>query len=166
MKKVISLLLAVLLLTLCAAPALAVEATVQNAKDFLALLDEKGIIYTNKGLDSDGDEWITIGNKGDAFTYTINVWFYDDNESVTMKVWNIIEFDDADFAKVLRVCNNLNYTYRFCRFYVDETDNTVTISTDLVVREGGVTAEVTWELLVRLVDILDNGYEQLSVYGK
>lgn len=166
MKKLFSLLLIVTLLLTCCSGALATSATFANTKVFLDMLDEKGISYTMVGIDPDGDEKVEIDNTSEFFSYTLKFFFTPDNETINIRVWDVIHFDEEDLTKVIRDVNSLNAGYKWIKFYVDETDNTVTASMDLIVRENGRVDEVAWEGTLSMVDLLDIGYELLSVYNK
>lgn len=158
------LLAAVLFLSLCT-PALAATAQYATTRAFLQYLDEQDVIYTLEGIDSADYEVVKLKNNGEAFSYDIRYFFADSLDNTAIRVWNIIEYSDSDFAKVLRVCNTLNGKYRYATFEADESDNTVTCAIDVMYREG-VVAELLWEATLRLVNILDNGYEALSVYDR
>ena len=166
MKKILSLLLvAVLTIGFCTA-AYAVAASYYSTQAFLAELDEKGITYTVVGLDEDNDEKVKVNNTDDnGFSYTINYFFDDQQENCSLIVWNIINYDDVDLAKVLRVCNSLNKDYKYIRFYVDESDNTVTAQYDSIFRTNDID-EILWEATLYMVDILEEAYPTLAVYDK
>ena len=165
MKKLLSLVLAAMLCLSVCAVSLAESAQYYTTQEFLDYLDQKGVTYTLEGIDNAGYEVVKVTNKGDAFTYDIKYFFDDGMENTGIRVWDVIEYADADFAKVLRVCNTLNSSYRYAKFMADESDNTVTCSMDLMYRANDI-AEIHWEATLRIVDILDNGYESLSIYNK
>lgn len=162
MKKLLSLLLAAVLLLSCCSGAFATSATFANTKVFLDLLDAKEITYTVLGLDDEGDEMVEI----DYAPFTIRYYFYSDNETISIRVWDVIHFAEEDLTKVIRDVNALNAGYKWGKFFVDETDDTVTASMDLIVRENARVDEVAWEATLTITDLLDIAYEQLSVYNK
>lgn len=164
MKKLVCLVLALSLVLSCSS-AFALAAQFSTTREFLDLLDSSGVKYTLSGLDDDGDEVVTISNQGDAFTYQIHVIFDADLETTYLRTFNIINFSDADFSKVLRTCNSLCSEYNFVRFFVDESDNTVSCAMDMIYRDEDV-GDIVLEGLLRMVKLLDIGYEALSVYDQ
>lgn len=167
MKKIFAAVLAAVMLFSLCTTAFAVSATYTNTKAFIEQMDASNITYTVVGIDDDGDEKITIGNKsksGDE--YVIRCYFNKDNEQVNFRVWNIIDFKENDFGKVLRAVNGLNYKYKWTKLYVDESDNSVTCAMDIIVREGDDAGDIALEAVLRIANILDDVYEELGVYAK
>lgn len=167
MKKMLSLLLAALMMIALCLPAGAEGPALSSTLEFIRVLEAEGLKYSYHGTDDDGDEVITVGFDNDqGFSYNIAFFFKPHNHSCSIRAWEVIKIDPADTAAVMRVCNNLNYTYRFTRFYVDETDYTVTIAIDPVYRENGSTGDVVLEYMARLCNILDDAYPTLAPYAK
>lgn len=163
MKKIVSVLL---VLALCCAflTAGAVEAEYSNAKKFLKYLDGIGIKYTVLGVD-DSYEQIKIANTDSDIdvSYNINLLFSDDNELVSIRVWNLIDFSASNLTKAYRICNGLNYDYRYTKFYVDETDNSITVSYDVICREDDTMTDLVWEGIIHVVNIIAKGYPDIAV---
>lgn len=129
-KRLIALAVAMMTLFL-ACPALAATPDYTTTADFLAAMDEVDIKYTFAGTDSDKDEVVTVENTTDEYgDVTFRFYFSEDQDDVSMRVWNVIDFEEADRVKVLEACNQANYDYRFVTFYVDDNDNSVTLSYD------------------------------------
>lgn len=165
MKKILAMLLLAALLLTSAMPALAVSAEYASTRAFLKVLDEADIIYTLVGVDDDGDELVRVANKdSNDYSYTINLYFDKDEMRCALRVWNVIEFKSSDTTNVLRACNELNARFKYLRFYVDTSDNTVTAAMDLIFRDGA--GEVTLEGLVRTAQILVDGRPTLLPYNK
>ena len=165
MKRILVLLLAAMLSISVCAVSQAETAQYYTTQEFLDYLDQENVYYTLEGVDNAGYEVVKVSNKGDAFTYDIKYFFDDGFENTGLRIWNVIKYSDADFTKVLRVCNSLNSQYRYAKFVADESDNTVTCSMDLMYRANNI-AEIHWEATLRIVDIIDSGYEALSIYNK
>lgn len=142
--------------------ALAVTAAYSTTQEFLNVLEKEDIRYSIKAIDKDGDEPVSIdwGNN-QIFKY----FFSEDMETTSLRVWNIITYNDIDLIKVLRVCNSLNCNYRYVCFSVDETDNTITAAIDIIHRQNDV-GEIVWEATLHMINIIDDGYQLLSVYDK
>ena len=169
MKTVRKLLAFLLTAMLCAgllAPAMAEDAQYNTTKDFLALLNEENLSYNYHGIRSNNEECITMENEDENFAYTINIYFHPDNDRACVYVWNIITFEDADFAHILRVVNTLNSSYKYTRFYVDETDNTVTCALTLLLHDDNDAGDIVLESLLRMASILKKAYPMLAEYNK
>lgn len=167
MKKLLSLILVcVLLLGLCPA-ALATEAQYASTKSFLTLMDALSIKYMVGGMDSSNNELVVISNSDSElnFEYTVAFFFDSDEAHCSIRVWEIISFADVDFAKVLRTVNSLNTKFKYVKFYVDEDDNTVTASMDLIYT-AETAGQVVMEGMLRAMSILEDSYPDLAVYNK
>ncbi len=166
MKKFLAMILMTALLMGVCLPAQAVEAQYNSTKALLAEMDAIGITYTVLGVNEDGYERVTINNEDDnGFEYTLYFFFEDNEENASIRVWDIITYSDADFAKVLRVCNALNTEYKYVNFNAEESDNTVTAAVDFIYRTHDV-GPIVKEGLLHLVNILEDAYPRLSVYNK
>lgn len=169
MKKLTAILL---LAALCAALCLPVLAETETppqfstTKSFIAELEEEELAYTFHGVDEEGDEHVTMDNEDENFAYTINLYFDGNEELATIFIWNIIAFEDADFAHVLRAVNSLNYSYKYTRFYVDESDNTVTCTMNLILHDEDDAGDIVLEGLLRAASILKKAYPQLAPYKR
>lgn len=167
MKRLFAGILCVMVLTLCAGTGLAVQAKYANTIAFLQAMDDLDIKYSVEGISGDDElEQIKIQNKGEKVSYTINYFFDKENTECGMRVWYIISFNDADLAKVMRAVNQMNYDYKYGKWYVDESDNTVTVSWDIILRENADVGEILTEATLHLVKIIDTGYEALGIYDK
>lgn len=167
MKKWTALVLALALATLCCTAALATEAQYKNTKAFLKLLDDKGVIYTVTGVnESSGYEQVTVKNKGQDFSYTINYFFHSDDSEVGIRVWDIINYSSSDEAALLREANTLNRKYKHVRWVVDDTNNTISATMDVLTRNNADTADILWEYTIKLVNLLDTGYPVFQPYAK
>lgn len=164
MKKILAALLVLALCLSVSASALS-ETAFATTRAFLETLEEADIAYANRGLDVDGDEHVVVVDPDKNISYTIHYFFEDDLEHTSVFAWNIITFDPADTLRVMYVCNSLNYDYNYTCWYVDETDNTVTCSMNLIYRDDNV-GQVVTEATVYLMQIIEQAYPSLSVYQK
>ena len=73
--------------------------------------------------------------------------------------------DQADTLRLMYVCNTLNDSYNYTCWYVDETDNTITCSMNLIYRDDNVD-EVVTEAMVYMMKIIEAAYPSLSPYIK
>lgn len=166
MKKLTALLLA-LILTLSLSAALATEAQYANTKEMLKILDDSEVAYTIVGIDEDGDECVQVNNKDEnGLTYAIICYFSEDNNTVILRIYNILTYDPADAAGVFEAVNTLNSQYKFVSWYADTEDNTITLRMDLIVREGASAGQIAVEGLIRMVQILQGGYATIQPFAR
>lgn len=166
MKKTLALLLTLVLTISVCLPAMAATAQYPSTKAFLTTLDEADINYTVNGINENNYEEVSVANTDDnGFSYTIRLFFEDNNENCGIRVWNIIHFNDADFSKLLRICNTLNNDYKYISFSVDESDNTITASMDLIYRSHDI-GDIVLEAVLRMASILQDTYPQLAAFDK
>ena len=160
MKKIAALFLAVCLLS-ASSVAFAVPKNVQynNTIRFLQAMDDHDLSYNYQGLDSDNDEHVTIGYEGKI---TVHFFFTEDNDECNIRVWDVVQLKSSNVQKAYQICSQLNYRYKWCAFYVDDTDNTVTISMDLILRDNDDAGEICLEALVHIIMIYNEGYEVLK----
>lgn len=165
MKRKFLALLMLLILVCTALPALAATPDYQATADFLDALNEKDIEYTFNGIDSDGDENVTVHITTDEYgSATFQFYFSGGGRYLAARVWNVIDFDIDDRAAVLEICNKANYDYRFCCFYVDDTDNSVTMSVDACLPSSD-SGSISADLLEVMHTLLKHVYPNLTVYN-
>lgn len=166
MKRIAKSMLALVLVAiLLCAPALAASATYTNARDFVRVLDANGLTdYTLMGIDSDGDDGVMLDYSGDYWDYTIRYYFNAENDMVLIRIWNLMEFDDSEMSAAKNAANDANYDYKIARFYVDDTDNTLTCSYDLITREGASVGECLLDATGYLVNIIDAAHTHFAAF--
>ena len=152
-----------LLLALEIAPPEATEVAYASTKAFLDKLDAEYFTYTLRGVDDDNDERVSLTIEGEETSYGFIYFFNNDLQHTNIRVWYLIEFDPADLLNVVQACNELNYNYNYARFYVDESDNTVTVSMDLIYKLEDA-GEVVWEATRRMTNIINEAYPTLSKF--
>ena len=96
----------------------------------------------------------------------VNLFFGQDHDLVNLRIWNLIDINEADYEKVLDACNELHASYKFVTFFVDKTDWSVTAKLDLPIREGENCGEICLDGLSYLVNIADSGYDTLKAFAK
>lgn len=165
MKRIAKSMLALVLVAiLLCAPALAVGATYPNTQDFVRVLDEEGYKYTISGIDDDGDERVDMKMNGDYWDYTIRYYFSAENDLVLIRIWNLLDIADEDITAAIKAVNDANYQYKVARFYVDETDNTLTCDYDLITREGASVGECLLDATSYLVSIIDDAHIHFAAF--
>ena len=166
-KTLAALLLALALLLSLSVPAFAVSAQYPTTRAFVQALDEKNLTYTCGGVDSDGDERVTVEFVGEyKDNILVNLFFGQDHDLVNLRIWNLIDINEADYEKVLDACNELHASYKLVTFFVDKTDWSVTAKLDLPIREGENCGEICLDGLSYLVNIADSGYDTLKAFAK
>lgn len=137
----------------------------ENTKIFVQWLDQEGIEYSLHGVDDDGFEKLDVNyidSNGNTNYYFMV--FYQDNELTTIYNWYVIKYDVANLNDVLYTCNDINSSYRYVKFYCDESDNTVTSQIDVILRQGDTVLPMLQEGMETLSRITGYGYEELSQY--
>lgn len=162
MKKLIAIVLTLALCLALTAPAMAASATIPTAKAFCQTLDDADIVYTCKGLDDDGDDLIEIEMTSDeAPDYTLTYCFSADCEDTYLRIFYVIDVPEEDLAATLLTCNDLNNKYRFARFILDTSDNTVTIAMDVLHTEE-TAAELMLQATIYACQIYERAYPALA----
>ena len=165
MKKLLCSIAIALLVSLLCVSALAVpsSATYSTTREFLKECDEQEIRYTYDGIDQDNDEKVKVSINLTDTSITEIFYFSEDNEDASIRVWNFIDFAPSDYNNVLEAVNSLNAQYRWVRFYIDKSDNSVTCAIDVEYSVAN-TGEVTFMLMRHMMNICDYAYSELSRY--
>lgn len=163
MKKC-AILVFVLMLVFCGT-ASAMTAEYTSTQAFIEWLDAEDISFSYTGIDDNGYECLSIDNTTDVFSYTIKYFFESNNENASMRVWDVILFDESNLNNVLRTVNQLNSAFKYVNIYAMESDFSVNVKLDLIYRSSDV-GDIVGEATLRLVNILDDVYEALQEYNK
>ena len=118
-----------------------------------ARFDEEGLHYTAV----DGYS-IRIGYYGDNLE-SIDLFInFDEDEDPYVHIvsWSIGSATEQNRTAVINACNEMNDTYYWVKFYVDD-DNDVTINVDAIVDDATCGAEIR-EFVGRAVAIIDDAY--------
>lgn len=164
-KRLTALLLALAMLC-AAASALAENPEYTTTQDFLASLERVEVPYEYLGKNDSEHEVVTVTNTDSEYGVKVFTFFFARNlEEVYIRVWNAIDFDPADRAEVLDICNRLNSSFHYATFYVDDSDNSVTLASDaMLANEAG--GDITLNILLRLHTVLSGIYSELAPYAK
>lgn len=95
-----------------------------------------------------------LDNKGNL---DIVLSFDDNDRTLGVRSFNYVTFPPAKKPTMYEVCSKMNDEYRWVKFYVDESDNTVTLADDAVVQLDSCGEEV-FELIMRMAGIADGAY--------
>jgi len=119
-------------------------------------LDSKGVRYSPNEEKSTIKTGFKAENKQGIELLLI---FDDNNESMAIRSFDYVSFPANKIDTMYKVCSQMNKQFRWVKFYVDENDNTVTLSEDAVIQLDTAGAEA-WELIVRMVSIGDDAYPE------
>ena len=131
-----------------------------TTREFLYILDQEDISYNYKGIDSDGDERVTLDYSIADRDFTLRLWFSSDCEDVALRVWDVLTFTDSEKATVQSLCDMLNGEYRFANFFTDY-DNTVTLRADFILPVSG-SGEVVLDGVLLAVLVLDDIFTSID----
>ena len=165
MKKLFAL---VLVLSMLLGTALAADATYTTTQKAVEVLELMGMEPVCKGLDSDGDDvlYIDYTDEENNISYTFRLFFDDDLGHCFIRVWYLFNVSSANLTDMMHACNTANCSYKYAKFYVDESDNTVSVDMDLIFNEDDDMGISVWEGVERLKRVIAAAYPDLAVYGK
>lgn len=170
MKRTVALFLTLALMIGLASTAFAVPDTVKfdSTKSFLQKLDDESLNYTLVGVEDSGEEHVRLGSTivDDNHNVTFQFFFNEDGRRVTIIVWNLIDFDAANLEQMYKICNELNAGWKYASFYVDESDNSITVSCDMVFTPE-TAGDVLYEVMMRLYNVMKSALtDTLLSYAK
>ncbi len=167
MKRMVSSVLALLLVLSLSGVALAVPSEVEyrSTRRFLELMDDQGVKYIHEGLDEEQDEVVRITYRLEDENVSFRLCFSEDGEHCAIYAWDLAAFDPADTDRVLREVNSLNRQYHACVFTVDETEATVTACADVIFRTTG-SDEICYEALQGMARVVNAALGVLLPYEK
>lgn len=141
------------------------KAALASTVSFLDELDEAGLPYQYRGWTDSGDEEVIIDYPGNNCEHIyIGAFFGPDGDDVYFRVWNLIDFNSSDYRELLGKVNDLNSTYNFVSFVLDNSDFSVTVELDALLPPDG--GELSVNYLLLLGRITDKAYLVLEPYAK
>lgn len=154
-KLLIMLLTTVLLLSSLTVTAFAADkASLPTTISFLNACGAGNVIYTYRGTTDDGAEQVRISYNDDFYDSIVcNLYFADNGKHVQIFAWNLVNVT-AGKNYAYQVCNKLNYDYKWVKFYLDETDNTITCQWDAVITPDS--GEAVLEMVKRMVAVISD----------
>ena len=165
-KLVLFAVLVTLLLTFSLAFAVPNNVTYQNTRRFLETMDDNEIKYSYMGIDDTNDEEVKTEFSYSGGSLSVRIWFTEDNELCSIRIWNLIDINPAYLDSAYRICNDLNSKYKYTTFYVDTSDNSITVSLDVILRNTASSGEIAYEGLMHILSIADQAYEDLKPLEK
>ena len=143
-----------------------------HTQQFLDAMEAEGFgdLCTYEGRDGDNDDTVYVEDyvevDGEEYDFEMILYFADDNEMINLRIWNVIDFNEENINDVLYACNSINYDYNFLKFYVDETDYSVTGSMDLLVDADQDVTDVAISGLFLAHLIMEEAVPELVPYAK
>ncbi len=124
-------------------------------KLFMNYMDANGIKYTDRD-----NNVVRVSYNGDNLQ-SIPVYVFFDKEGkplVQFRCWEIANFNNKA-EQAYRVCNELNATYRWVKFYMDK-DSDIICECDAYIDEN-TCGSVCMNMVRRVVNITDEAYPDL-----
>lgn len=155
---------ALMIAALCAAPlALAdsADCEYETTELFIEYLDEHEYKYSYNELDDDGNEQVSVKFSGDNVDPDVQLYFSEDQGRCSLRVWDVIEYDEDDEADVLSALNQLNRAYMYAKWTAD-ADCSVTVAMDVILRPNDDMAEILFEAVRDVARIVEVGYPDIE----
>lgn len=105
----------------------------------------------------DKENLLLLNVRCDNTTLKVILDFTDDNKYVTVKCYNVCNFKADKLEQMYKLCSELNKGYKWVKFYVDESDNSITAQDDAIIQLD-TCGEECYELVGRMVIIIDEVY--------
>lgn len=130
-KRALYLFAMVMAVLFFAAPALAENVNHETAALFIEHLDEEGYHYTYQGIDDNDYDRMQMSFEGDNCDPLVNLFFDASEERCSLRVWDVIEYEEVMEPVILGIVNDLNEQYMYAKWTADD-DFTVTASMDVL----------------------------------
>lgn len=106
------------------------------------------------------DNLLLLNIRAENLELKVLMDFTEDGKYVTIKIYNLCKFPADKTNQMYKLCSELNKEYKWAKFYVDESDNTLTAQDDAIIQLDTCGAEC-YELSARLVLIVDEVYPRM-----
>lgn len=162
-KLLAGILLAILLMatTVSAFAATAQYATTQTVMDYF---DEIGIKYFYRGMDDSDKECLSVSYSCDNYD-SLNVILYFDpaEDEVNLRMWDIVTITAGkNYAN--STVQQLNATYKYCKFVIDESDYTLRGEADLFIDKDNCGRPV-YDAVRYMVAVVDDDGAAAMIHG-
>lgn len=133
-------------------------------REFTDYLDQKGYKYM---VVDEEDNIVVLGFTGDRDTIDTRI-YVDFDERADMHSIACVHFVAQDFAKcadekvgeVIIKLNDLNKRFRWVKFWLDKSDNTISADADALIFSGS-TGEECLDYVLHVSHIVQEGYKEL-----
>lgn len=133
-------------------------------KYFLQAMSEDGIQYSYSE-DKNGDDRITSVWTLSNLSATVNVYISDNNR-VSFRIWNLIDCAEENILDVMVRCNYINSEYKYVNFFLDNSDNSVTVKQDLLFSDAQEAGAAGYRMFNLMLDIADECDDLLAPFAK
>lgn len=113
--------------------------------------DSKGLKYEL----SDDENVIRVPYTLDNTSVNVYLIFHENDRNVTIKCFEFCKFAEDKKPEMYKTCSLVNAEYKWEKFYVEESDNTITVQDDAIIQADSCGPEC-YELVARMVSIIDD----------
>ena len=124
-------------------------------KEVMEYLDDQNMHY--KANEEKNVIEMGISGLDNIKSVKILLIFEENERMVGLRVYNVCDFPEDKADALYRVCSQMNHKFRWMKFYVDETDWSITAENDAIISEGTAGDELL-ELSARAAGIVDEAY--------
>lgn len=129
-----------------------------STQAFVDEMESRELKYDYKGVSESGDEVLIIRFNGENLPKIQVMFFFAENcQNVAVRCFDFVKIPENKVAKMMAVVNEQNNVYRYAKFCIDTSDNTIQMEMDAVFR-GHDVGTICYELLMRCVNICDEAY--------
>jgi len=152
--KILSLVIAVFVLAGLSLGAFAEKAALKTTQQFIDYLESKDYKYSLVGY-SDGNEQVNVSFNLENLDFAKCAIFFDDDlDSVSFRIWNIITAS-AGKNYILSTVNSLNKDYKFGKFVFDESDSSIQVESDIYIDEDHC-GKCVFDTMMILFTVIDD----------
>ena len=166
-KKMISIFTVLVLVLSLSITAFAAAPQYKSTEAFIKMMDENQYEYDFFEREKAGDDEMIITEfEGDYLdSIEIAAFFPDTEDEMFLYSFDVIEFKESDYSKVLETVNQLNYDNSYGCFYVDKSDNTVCAVWSVLLGEKDA-KEIADIAFHTFLSVVDDSYESLASLKK
>ena len=125
------------------------------AKVTKAFFDSKGLF--SEFVDEMHDKLSLSFKMDNREPMRIIVFFAENNTSCKIRAYSVAKFPQEKMERMYKICNDLNFKFAWIKFYVDESDNTITADDDAVIQLDSCGDEV-YRCCIQMAQIVDEAY--------
>ena len=120
--------------------------------------DTKGLHYDER---KDGKAIrVSLGGMKNREGIRVSIIFDDNDKTVALRTYDLCKVPEDKLDRMYEACSELNRSFRWLKFYVDASDNTVTAEDDAIVTPESAGEEI-FGILARMVGIVDRAHPEL-----
>ncbi len=168
--RIFSAVLTFLMILSLGVPAFA-DAKYESTADFLEeMTNYSDVECSVVGIEGDNAgnqiEIVQIQYDGELVREPLEIYacFTEDNESILLRIYDLITVPEEKLADAVIGTNALNAAFSWVKFYVEPEDRTVTAETDVIVRPESA-AELGGEGMIHLITVTEMAMDLLNQYA-